>query len=799
MGKLASLFIDKKQGSTHQHEKEERKPGPYRLLFVDDEQHVLSAMQRIFKREKYDIMTAGSGEDALKILKDNKVNLILSDHRMPGMSGADLLREVKRVYPETIRIMLTGYADVNAVMGAVNEGSVYKFITKPWNDEDLRLTVSLALEQYDLLQENIQLKKDKKEQNNKIKQCARLVNTHKSQIGTMLLKSGVLTESELKKAYSIQTNTKKILPVILADMGIADEDTIIKTIENETSINRVYPNEFTVPKILTSLIPKEICKNNLIVPLKKADGKLIVAMADPTDYVKIDDLRFITGLPIEPVISKRKDIEEKLTELYDDDIDDIESSLSEIEIIDPTETIEIILDDDEEDQNIEDLLRDTTQPPAIRIVNAIISDALRHQASDIHIEPKVKHTMVRYRIDGLLQDKIHIPLSMHMSIVSRIKVLCELDISERRKPQDGRVTVKTSSKMVDMRISTLPTIGGEKIVMRILDKNASIKDIKELGLSTHDLKKIINFVKQPQGMVLTTGPTGSGKTSTLYSLLNEGATITKNYTTIEDPVEYYMGIAEQVNVRSKIGLDFPMVLRAILRQDPNVIMLGEIRDYETAEVALNAALTGHLVFSTLHTNGSISTITRLRDMGIKPYVISEALSGIIAQRLVRRICMHCSIEYKPDDEILQSLKLDSKSLDFTPVVGKGCPKCNGTGYHGRIGLFEVFPVEGELKRMIHRDATESELLEAAKWAGMTTLFEDAISKVKSGLTTFDEVIRVLGVQNSFEIQCKTCGYSLEDKYRFCPKCGNTTTPRCKNCDKILGEDWIICPYCGLKR
>lgn len=797
MVKLASLFIDK--------EKDTEQTGiqnfaglskiTYKILFVDDEQNVLNAMRRIFRQENYTILTASSGPEALELLHKEPVHIVISDHRMPEMTGAELLRKIKELYPQTIRIMLTGHADVNAVMGAVNEGAVYKFITKPWNDEDLRLTVSLALEQYDLIEENTALRNQQKNQEKKIKRLSRFADVHRSQIGRMLLKKKLIQKTDLDKAMAIQAKNKKILPVILMEMGAVNEATIMETIQSELGINRVYPNEFTVPKTITYLIPKTICKNNLLVPLKKADGRLIIAMADPTDYMKVDDLTFITGIPVHPVLSTQKEISEKLQGLYGDG-EVLEDALSELDLTDPTENIEILLDDEDEESDIDQLIQVKDQPPAIRIVNAIISDALRHGASDVHIEPKTKYVMVRYRMDGLLHDKIHIPISMHPSIVSRIKIMCELDIAERRKPQDGRVTVKTSTRMVDMRISTLPTIGGEKVVMRILDKSAAIRGVDELGLSDKDLARLSSLITQPQGMILATGPTGSGKTSTLYSLLQKSATITKNYTTIEEPVEYFMSMAEQVSVRRKIGLDFPMVLRAILRQDPNVIMLGEIRDFETAEVALHAALTGHLVLSTLHTNGTVASITRLKDMGIKSYVISDALIGIIAQRLVRRICQHCKTDDHPDEQLLRALKLTSKSLDFTPQKGAGCSRCNKTGYSGRIGLYEVFQIEGTLKRMIYQESTETEILEAAKWGGMTTLLEDGMSKVKAGVTTLEEIIRVLGAQNLAGIKCPHCHVSLEERYRFCPFCGGTITPRCSNCSKLLGPNWRYCPFCS---
>ncbi len=558
----------------------------------------------------------------------------------------------------------------------------------------------------------------------------------------------------------------------------------------------VDPAQFQVPGALALLIPREICMKNTLVPLKRMDGKLLVAMGDPSDLTKVDDLRFLAGMAVDAVYAHPAQIVSKIREIYGDD-DGSDSLITEMNMTDPTESIEIIIDDDE-NAELEEILSEKDQPPAIRIVNAIISDALRHGASDVHIEPKTKYLMVRYRIDGRLQDKIHVPITMHPSIVSRIKVMAELDISERRRPQDGRVTVKTSSKMVDMRLSTLPTINGEKIVLRILDRNSSIKDINDLGFSAKDLKAVSQMINQPQGCLLTTGPTGSGKTSSLYSLLQKNATVTKNFTTIEDPVEYYMGMAEQVMVKEKIGLTFSTVLRAILRQDPNVIMLGEIRDYETAEIAFHAALTGHLVLSTLHTNGSVASITRLKDMGIKPYVICDALIGIIAQRLVRKTCPHCVKEDDAPQAVLSSLGIDPKLQGFTTFKGTGCERCYHTGYSGRIGLFEVFRIDNEIKQLIHKEAGEPELLRAARMSGMTTLLEDGIVKIRSGRTTCEEVLRVLGPQNTSAMECGGCGNMLMERYNFCPYCGFRITFRCEACGAHVETGWAVCAQCGTR-
>jgi type II secretory ATPase GspE/PulE/Tfp pilus assembly ATPase PilB-like protein/FixJ family two-component response regulator len=778
---------------------EEKQEGPsrekYRIMFVDDEENVLKAMARIFRRENYEILTASSGVECLELLKGQPVHVIISDYRMPGMHGAELLQKIKELYPQTIRIMLTGCGDVNAIMGAVNEGAVYKFITKPWNDDDLRITVSLALEQYDLIRENKELKKQHQVQEKKIKNLSRMLDVSRSQIGRMLVKKGLLNEKDLDRAIAEQKQSKKILPMILIEMGFITEKELMKVIKMELNIDVVSPREFSVPQSICALIPREVCEKNVLVPLRQADRKFIVAMADPTDFMKVDDLKFLTGIPVQPVLAGSKEIFDKIRELYQEE-ELMDTSMSMLEAMDPTENIEVIIEEEDESIDIKDLLNSKDQPPAIRIVNAIVSDALRHKASDVHIEPKSKYLMVRYRIDGLLQDKLHIPLFMHQLIVSRIKIMSELDISERRKPQDGRVTIKGATRMVDMRISTLPTINGEKVVLRILDKDAAVKDIGSLGFNDRDLHRVKRFISRPQGMVLTTGPTGSGKTSTLYSLLQEGATISKNFTTIEEPVEYYMNMAEQVNIRPKIGLDFPVTLRSILRQDPDVILLGEIRDFETAEVAFHAALTGHLVLSTLHTNGTVATITRLKDMGIKPYVISEALIGIVSQRLVRRICRYCIADDNPSEELLEMIRFDRERSDFNPKKGVGCDHCNGTGYSGRVGIFEIFQMDDALKKLIHGDATEAELMRTAVMSGMATTLDDAMQKVRTGETTCEEVLRVLGPQNVTGVQCPHCGVRLEERADYCPMCGKNIIPHCAQCGKIIGAEWKACSYCG---
>ncbi len=464
--------------------------------------------------------------------------------------------------------------------------------------------------------------------------------------------------------------------------------------------------------------------------------------------------------------------------------------------LDPFDEIDIIISDEEPDVNIQELIGTSEVPPIIRIVNAIISEAIRYKASDIHIEPKTKYTIVRYRIDGMLHTKIRVPPELHLATVSRIKILAKMDIAERRKPQDGRITVKSGTRIVDIRVSTMPTINGEKAVMRILDKSAAIKRLDELGVLPDDLLKIYTILKKPQGIIISTGPTGSGKTTMLYSILNAMIESTKNFETIEDPVEYFLEGANQVFVLDKIGLSFASVLRSTLRQDPDVILVGEIRDHETADVAFKAALTGHMVFTTLHTNNAIASITRLIDMGVKPYLLASALEGILAQRLVRTVCKYCKTEKVPDKEFLQLLKVPENSLGNRVFYGRGCDRCNNTGYMGRTGVFEIFIMNDDFRHLISGNYKEGELLNMARTSGMRTLIEDGIEKVKTGVTTLEELIRVIGPQTRHERQCCNCERTIDAKFFFCPFCGSFKQDFCRQCMIPLEKDWSSCPVCG---
>ena len=558
----------------------------------------------------------------------------------------------------------------------------------------------------------------------------------------MLHKKNLLTDTQLQELTMQQERRKEPLITLLLEKDWVPERRIRELLKTDMMIEEVQLPEFRVDAALTDLIPRSFCLRQGVVPLKLEGRRLMLAMADPLDEGLIDEVRFTAGLDINAVTADIAAIRKKVDEMYGGGEVDFKELETLVSSPDPYEGIEIVIEDDDA-AKLEDLLRETEAPPAIRLANAIILEAIRLGASDIHIQPRTKSVVVRYRIDGVLADKIHIPHHLHQSLVSRLKIMSELDISERRRPQDGRITVKTPMRMVDLRISTLPTINGEKIVMRILDRNSTVHTIDKLGFSSSDVGRVTDMVAKPQGIILATGPTGSGKTTTLYSLLQHDATPDKNYVTIEDPVEYYLDMAGQVLIREKIGLTFPAVLRALLRQDPDVILLGEIRDFDTAEVAFHAALTGHLVYSTLHTNSAVATIARLFDLGLKPYVVATALEGIIAQRLVRSVCPNCSQPAAPDPAVIS--RLGTVFADIGEIRrGRGCDACHGSGYKGRVGIYEILTLDDPLRDCIGSGASVLEISRQARQRGLRSIVHHAFERVQAGATTPDEILRVLG-------------------------------------------------------
>ena len=768
---------------------------PFTLLFVDDEEGVLHALRRIFMDENYTILTANSGDKAVRILEEHQVHLLISDHRMPGMTGAELLKAVRERWPETIRIMLTGYADVNSIMGAVKEGAVYKFITKPWNDEDLRLTVALALQQYLLMHENRHLKDLARQQQAKIKNYAGLFEENRGMLGDILVKAGLIGQEELALVRR-QQEQGEFLGDTLIRLKLVTENHLIAAMQKELGVEYLDLRELTIPINVARALPRDLCEQSRLMPIKLDGNQLTIAMADPSDILKCDNIAMVTGLRVASVLASSSQIGERLKQVWESG-DLVVDDYSELE---PLDEIDIVLEEEEKEASVEELIGSSKVPPVIRIVNAIISEAIRYGASDIHIEAKTKYSVIRYRIDGMLHAKIKIPSDLHAAVISRIKILARMDISERRRPQDGRITVKAGTRIVDLRVSSLPTINGEKIVMRILDKSSAIKRLEELGVLPDDLKKVSIISKKPQGVIIATGPTGSGKTTMLYSLLAAMMNPSKNFETIEEPVEYFLEEANQVAIHDKIGLSFAQVLRATMRQDPDVILVGEVRDFETADTAFKAALTGHMVLTTLHTNSAIASITRLIDMGIKSYILASALEGVLAQRLVRRICDCCREEVEPSPEQLELLRVSKAFFANAPIYqGRGCVRCNNTGYKGRLGIYEIFLMSDEFRQLIGTNYKESELHLLARANGMKTLLEDGLEKVRCGLTSMEEILRVVGPAVRLERQCGHCGRLMESRHLFCPYCGTFRQNCCSACHQPLDDDWIVCPACGTRR
>lgn len=740
--KYASLFV----GKAPMGDMADAVPNtPYHLLLVDDEPGILAALRRVFQRENYQLHFARNGLEAIKILASQDIHLIISDFMMPEMNGSELLAQVRERWPATIRIMLTGHANTEAVMGSIRDGAVYRFILKPWNDDDLRLTIALALEQYALQQRNRALEQQNQKQYRDLETLAKLSVTNRSQLAILLHKKGLLNAQQIQQLHKeMQIHKTPVLRQLMQHDWIENAK-IHELLRKDLMFEEIDLREFEVDPSLLALVPQAVCVRQLVLPLRVLDKRMRLAMADPLDQGLIDELGFITGLSIHPILCDVQQLQVKLDELFGDSqrLDDLATVVGSS---DPYEGIEIVLDDDGDGESLEQLLGSSEEPPAIRLVNAVILEALRLGASDIHIHPRTKHVVVRYRIDGVLRDTIQIPSTLLMSLVSRIKIMAEMDITERRRPQDGRITVKTPMRIVDLRISTLPTINGEKVVMRVLERQSAAQSLEDLGLSANNLRRLLHVVSKPQGIILATGPTGSGKTTTLFAMLQHGASPEKNYVTIEDPVEIHVDLAGQVPVRDRIGLSFANILRAILRQDPDVILLGEIRDEETADVAFHAALTGHLVFSTLHTNSASATIARLFDLGLKPYVLASALEAIIAQRLVRRICPLCRTPVQPPLERLRSLGPEFLEPGMQFFQGAGCNQCN-QGYKGRVGIHEVLTMSDLLRDAIAQGAGATQLQAVARQQGMTSLLDDARDKINQGLTTVEEVLRLLGPQD----------------------------------------------------
>ncbi|NOT09488.1 MAG: type IV-A pilus assembly ATPase PilB [Gemmatimonadales bacterium] len=558
-------------------------------------------------------------------------------------------------------------------------------------------------------------------------------------LGDILVKEGLLSKEKLAQALTEHRSSGMPLGFIIAKQGLVPEVEITRIVARQLRVPAVDLSRFEVDAKILKLIPADIAKRHIVLPLKREGRTLTVAMANPTDQVLLQELRFITRFDLFPVFAGEFTLRGLIDKYYDASDQQLQAILKDMEGL--AEDVEIVEDQDDEAASQAQI----DDAPVVKLINGILTDAVQRGASDIHIESFEHDMRVRYRVDGALLEVMKPPLRMKAALISRVKILSQLNIAERRVPQDGRLKLKMGNRVIDFRVSTLPTLFGEKIVLRILDKGNLTLDLSTFGFEPKAEADLLKAILNPYGMVLVTGPTGSGKTTTLYSALQRINTIDSNIMTAEDPVEYNLYGINQVQVKNDIGLTFAAALKAFLRQDPNVIMIGEVRDLETGGIAIKAALTGHLVLSTLHTNDAPSTITRLIDMGVEAFNVSAAVNLVVAQRLVRRICKECKapVTYRPEE--LKSLLYPGTNLDEIKAIpfmrGKGCEVCGGTGYKGRAGIYEVMAMSPEVRRMVLRGASVAELRDQAVLEGMLTLRMDGVVKVKKGVTTLEEVVK----------------------------------------------------------
>ena len=564
-------------------------------------------------------------------------------------------------------------------------------------------------------------------------------------LGQILKEKGIISEEQLSRALAYQKKQSIRLGEALTEMGIADYEDIICGLAEQFDFQVVNPMAISIPEDVIATIQKNIAKKHSIIPITKQGGLLIVAISDPLDIGTLEDLRFRLNSNVECVLATKKNIEDAIVKYYD-----------KVSVKEKAGSFDGYLDGFKSIINATDKsfdykpgVEEKVEAPIVKLVAFIIDEAVKSRASDIHIEPFPTKTRIRYRIDGVCQEVHSIKRGIHDALISRIKILSRIDITEKRKPQDGRISSEVADRPIDIRVSTIPTTCGESIVMRILEKSTVLIQLKNMGFSNYDYINFKSILKKPNGIFLITGPTGSGKSTTLYASLNEVDRSEKKIITVEDPIEYNLSGINQSQVNDTIDLTFPRILRSVLRQDPDIIVIGEIRDIETAEIAVTSALTGHLVLSTLHTNDAPSSIARLVDMGVKPFLLSSSIQAILAQRLVRVICPKCKVPCKIEKSVLEALNLDSIDLENTEFYhGTGCEYCNKTGYRGRKPIFEFMCINAEMRNAIFKNEGTRELRKIAHANGMTTLVEDGLRAARAQITTLEEVIRITSLDST---------------------------------------------------
>ena len=641
----------------------------------------------------------------------------------------------------------------------------------------------------------------------------------RKKIGECLIQAGLITEEELQVALAEHKRTGERIGAVLVRLNFATEKQITKALAYQLGF--AYTNlaeEPPDPQAIV-LIPREVALKRICVAVRLEKNVLTVAMSDPLLFSLVQDLEFQTGHRIKQVVATKTDILTAIEHGYPDKaLAKVGTGTSGSGLVVPPAPPPVPRQGRRRDdvdaagalvRRQEDVVfeqaRGTAAPregnesaPIVDLVDLVINSAISSRASDVHIEPQEKGLLVRHRLDGLLKEVMDLPKWVHEGLVARIKVMAGMDIAERRIPQDGRLRVKQDDgRDVDFRVSTLLTLYGEKIVMRVLDHRKGAPPLEELGLSATAMEEVKHFLRHQHGMLLVVGPTGSGKTTTLSSAISSIRSGRTNIITIEDPIEYQIPGVNQTQVNEKAKLTFATALRAILRQDPDVVLVGEIRDQETARIAMQAAQTGHLVLSTLHTDDAPSTMTRLSDMGMEPYVTASALVGIVAQRLVRRLCGACRRQYTPDGETLRALNItEAEAGRFVFYRAVGCEECHNTGYRGRIAIYEVMRVTEKMRRLIAQNVNEDMLRETATAGGMITLGEDGLAKVKAGITTPEELLRVVTEVREMRTLCAGCGGAVAVDFMACPHCGHRLNAGCNKCGRTLQAEWQFCPYCA---
>lgn len=560
----------------------------------------------------------------------------------------------------------------------------------------------------------------------------------KKRLGDILVQAGKINQSDLMSALKKQALSGRRLGEILVDEGLVSENDILSVLELQLGIKKVNLDSIDIDENAIRLVSESIARKHNILPIKIEGNDIYIAMSDPFNLMAVEDVKVVTGLNVKKVLEKKDSISKAIKNFYT-------KQYAEKVAQDLVQKEKENTKKKQEEKQVSELEKATANAPVVKLVDTIIQNSIRMGASDVHVEPFENEVRVRARVDGSLQNMLSIPKESQNTLITRIKILANLNIAEKRIPQDGRILTNIDGKAVDLRVSILPTVNGEKVVIRILSKDSSLMNKESLGMRKDDMKKLEQILQNPFGIILVTGPTGSGKSTTLYAVLNELNTIDKNIITVEDPVEFMVDGINQVNVNSKAGLTFASGLRSILRQDPDIIMVGEIRDGETAEIAIRAAITGHVVLSTLHTNDAPSSVARLVDMGIEPYLISTSVTGIIAQRLVRKVCTKCAKKYYASEYEKRILGRDSDEK-IVLTKGEGCPHCNGTGYKGRIGIYEILPIERNVRDAITAGKNSDVLKDIAIRDGMKTLRMACMEHVYEGITTVDELLRVAVVR-----------------------------------------------------